>query len=65
MTIEAHIDSLAQKREILKQRITEEMARPMPDFVTISEMKKQNLAYKEEMHHYLIMLHERQYQASS
>jgi hypothetical protein len=65
MSIQAHIDSLAEKREHLKQRIAEESARPMPDFEAIRELKKQNLAYKEETQRYLILLNEKAYNASS
>ena len=65
MSIEAHIDSLAVKRHHLKERIAEESARPMPDFAVIRELKKQNLAYKEEMQRYLIQLHHGTYQTSS
>ena len=56
MSIQAHIDSLAEKRDHLKQRIAEESARPAPDFAVITTLKKQNLTLKEEMQRYLIML---------
>jgi hypothetical protein len=66
MSIQAHIDSLAEKRAHLKQRIAEESVRPMPDFVVITNLKKQNLALKEEMQRYLIVLgSEDSYHASS
>lgn len=63
MSIEAHIDSLAKKREDLKTRIAEEAARPLPDFVLITNWKKENLAIKEEMQRYYAML-EDEYVAS-
>lgn len=56
MSIETHIDSLAKKREYLKTRIAEEAARPSPDFVLITNWKKENLALKEEMQRYFAML---------
>jgi hypothetical protein len=56
MSIETHIDSLANKREELKTQIAEESARPSPDFVLITNWKKENLALKEEMQRYYAML---------
>ena len=58
MSIEAHIDSLANKREELKTQIAEESARPSPDFVLITNWKKENLALKEEMQRYFSTLEE-------
>lgn len=58
MTIEAHIDALAKKRDELKTLIAEETARPLPDFVLITNWKKENLTLKEEMQHYFSMLNE-------
>ena len=65
MSIQTHIDSLAEKRAHLKQQIAEESAHPMPDFVLITNLKKQNLVLKEEMQRYLIMLGRRTYNTSS
>ena len=56
MSIQAHIDSLAEKRSEIKQQISAEAARPAPDFVLITNLKKQNLTLKEEMQRYLILL---------
>ena len=56
MSIQAHIDSLAEKRFLLKQKISEESARPMPDFRLITDLKKQNMTMKEEMQRHLIMM---------
>ena len=56
MSIQAHVDSLSEKRAQLKQRIAEESHRPLPDFKLVTELKKQNLALKEEMQRYLIAL---------
>ena len=58
MSIQAHINSLAEKRALMKARISEEMNRPSPDFALITELKKQNLALKEETRRYLIALDE-------
>jgi|GEM_PF-1068093 len=65
MSIHAHIDSLAEKRTHLKDRIAEESSRPQPDFVLITNLKKQNLTLKEEMQRYLIMLDNQSYNTSS
>jgi hypothetical protein len=65
MSIQAHIDSLAQKRSQLKEQIANESAHPMPDFVRITTLKKQNLTLKQEMQRCLIMLGKQSYHASS
>lgn len=52
MSLEAHIATIARKREQIKQRIAEEMAHPNPDFTLITTLKKQNLYLKQEMQHY-------------
>ncbi len=65
MSIQAHIDSLAEKRLHLKNAIATESARPMPNFALITGLKKQNLALKEEMQRYFIMINEKKYNASS
>ncbi len=56
MSIQAHIDSLAEKRQHIKEHIASESLRPSPDFKVITDLKKQNLTLKEEMQRYLIML---------
>jgi len=65
MSLRAHIASLAEKRAHLKERIAEESARPMPDFVLITNMKKQNLTLKQEMQRYMIALGQPLYNTSS
>lgn len=65
MSIQAHIDSLAEKRNHLKEAIALESAHPMPNLVLITNLKKQNLALKEEMQRYLIMQDDKAYNASS
>ena len=64
MSIQAHIDTLSEKRAQLKRQIAVESARPMPDFMLITNLKKKNLALKEEMRHYLAMRNDKRYNAS-
>lgn len=49
MTVLAHIDALHDKHTFLEAKIEEERTRPMPDFATLSRLKKQKLKIKEEM----------------
>lgn len=65
MSIQAHIDSLAEKRAHLKTQIAEESARPMPNFTLITNLKKQKLALKEETQRCLAMLGSDEYHATS
>lgn len=58
MSLQAHIDSLSEKRAALKQRITEESNHPSPDFALITQLKKQNLLLKEEVRQCLVKLTE-------
>ncbi len=48
MSIHSHIDALSEKRQQIKETIALESARPSPDFALITQLKKQNLALKEE-----------------
>ena len=64
MSIQAHIDSLAEKREQIKAQIAEESSHPLPDLARITNLKKQNLAVKEEMQRYFIMLENKSCQTS-
>lgn len=64
MSIQAHIDAISEKRAHLKQRIAEELTRPLPDFVAIHDLKKQNMALKEEMQRCLVMLGQKNYASS-
>lgn len=65
MSIQAHIESLTTKREHIKDLIADESAHPMPDFMRITALKKQNLTLKEEMKHYLSMLQTDSHQSNS
>lgn len=56
MSIQAHIDSLSEKRSQIKDQITTEMNHPSPNFEVITKLKKQNLALKEEMQRYFITM---------
>jgi hypothetical protein len=56
MSIQAHIDSLSEKRSQIKDQITAEMNHPSPNFEVITNLKKQNLALKEEMQRYFITM---------
>ncbi len=58
MSIQAHVDSLSEKRSQIKEQITAEMNHPSPNFETITKLKKQNLALKEEMQRYLCTMNE-------
>ncbi len=64
MSIEAHIDAIAEKREHIKEQIALESARPSPDFTVITRLKKQNLVLKEEMQQCFKMLKSSASQAS-
>lgn len=58
MSIESHMEAIAEKRIRIKDEIAEEMCHPMPDFTKITELKKQNMRLKEEMMRYSIELKE-------
>lgn len=47
--IEKHLEALKAKHTALDTQIEEEMARPKPDEVVISGLKKQKLKIKEEI----------------
>lgn len=49
MSILAHLETLEEKHARYESLVTEEMARPLPDFRLITELKKQKLRVKEEM----------------
>ncbi len=56
MSIQAHVDSLSEKRNQIKELINLEMNHPLPNFETITKLKKQNLVLKQEMQRYLSTL---------
>ena len=49
MSIEAHIRSLQAKHAELEAGLSEEIARPNPDFYAVKDIKKQKLIVKEEI----------------
>ena len=65
MSIQAHLKSLAEKRAQIKQQISDEIHHPAPNLMLITTLKKQNLALKEEMQRYLILLNQKTTNASS
>lgn len=49
MSVLAHLTTLQNRHQLLKQVVASEMARPLPDFVQITDLKKQKLHLKEEI----------------
>ncbi len=49
MGLESHIQELADKHHKLDEQIHEELLRPHPDDIMISELKKKKLRLKEEI----------------
>ncbi|MBL9098580.1 MAG: DUF465 domain-containing protein [Alphaproteobacteria bacterium] len=49
MGLESHIQELADKHHKLDEQIHEELLRPHPDDLMISELKKKKLRLKEEI----------------
>lgn len=49
MSLQGHLHTLQAKHIELKNQITDEMHRPLPDFILITQLKKQKLAVKQEM----------------
>jgi hypothetical protein len=49
MGLESHIQELADKHHKLDEQIHEELHRPLPDDLTLSELKKRKLRLKEEI----------------
>ena len=49
MGLDSHIQELADKHHKLDEQIHEELHRPLPDDLTLSELKKRKLRLKEEI----------------
>lgn len=49
MRLESHIQELSDKHHKLDEQIHEELHRPLPDDLIISELKKRKLRLKEEI----------------
>ena len=53
MSITAHMENLERKHAVLENLINLEVGRPLPDFVKITQMKKQKLRIKEQLRQHL------------
>ncbi len=49
MSLHTHIETLQEKHALLEKMISHESNRPQPDFMHISQLKKQKLMLKEEL----------------
>lgn len=49
MSVLAHLHTLQDRHHLLETSIASEVARPLPDFVAITALKKQKLHLKEEI----------------
>ncbi|GHF20254.1 hypothetical protein GCM10017044_13830 [Kordiimonas sediminis] len=49
MSIETHVESLANKHAEIEETISREEHRPVPDTMKLSQLKKKKLRIKEEM----------------
>ncbi len=49
MATEAHIETLVEKHSHLQHVIDEEIHRPLPDIVRISQLKREKMRLKEEI----------------
>ena len=49
MGLESHIQELADKHHKLDEQIHDELHRPLPDDLTLAELKKRKLRLKEEI----------------
>ncbi len=52
MSITGHMENLERKHAVLENLIDLEVGRPLPDFVKITQMKKQKLRIKEQLRQY-------------
>lgn len=65
MSLQAHLATISEKRTEIKQRIAEELARPLPDFLRIHALKKENMKLKQQTQRCLIEMKKPAYHASS
>ncbi len=49
MAISAHIQNLEKRHAVLEGLIDTEATRPLPDFVKVTQLKKQKLRIKEQL----------------
>jgi hypothetical protein len=52
MSINGHLENLERKHAVLENLIELEVTRPLPDFVKITQMKRQKLRLKEQLNQY-------------
>ena len=52
MSINGHMNNLERKHAVLDSLIDLEVGRPLPDFVKITQMKRQKLRIKEQLSSY-------------
>ena len=52
MSMQTHIQSLAEKHAAIEQTIADELKRPMPDESRVVALKKRKLRLKEELARY-------------
>ncbi len=57
MALESHIQELADKHHKLEELIHDELHRPLPDDLTLAELKKRKLRLKEEIERLRTQLH--------
>ncbi|MEQ1863734.1 MAG: DUF465 domain-containing protein [Micropepsaceae bacterium] len=57
MALESHIQELAEKHHKLEELIHDELHRPLPDDLTLAELKKRKLRLKEEIERLRTQLH--------
>lgn len=56
MSMVSHIEHLENKHAEFEIMLTAEMARPLPDFYTIKDIKKQKLLLKEEISRMMVAM---------
>ncbi len=49
MAISSHIQNLEERHAALEGQIQNEFLRPLPDFVKVTQLKKQKLRIKEQL----------------
>jgi hypothetical protein len=57
MRLESHIQELSDKHHKLDEQIHDELHRPLPDDLMISELKKRKLRLKEEIERLRLDVH--------
>lgn len=52
MAVTAHLETLQSKHAKLEEKIQAELRSPLPDFLRISELKREKLQIKDTLSHY-------------